>query len=64
MVLKVQMEVLDDERLTLPVKVPHTNLTEVTWVVLVHVGAVVVLATGKTATTGMLSFKLSIFSPM
>jgi len=36
------------------VKVPHTDFTEVTRVVLVHVGAVVVLTTGKTTTTGML----------
>jgi hypothetical protein len=36
------------------VEVSHTDFTEVTRVVLVHVGAVVVLATGKTATTGML----------
>ena len=36
------------------VEVPHTNLTEVTRVVLVDVGTVVVLTTGHTATTGML----------
>lgn len=36
-------------------KVPHTDFTEVPWVILVEVGAVVVLATGHTATTGMLS---------
>jgi hypothetical protein len=37
------------------VEVPHTNLTEVTRVVLVDVGTVVVLTTGHTATTGRLS---------
>ena len=37
------------------VEVPHTNLTEVTRVVLVDVGTVVVLATGHTATTGRLA---------
>lgn len=36
-------------------EVPHTHLTEVTGVVLVHVGTVVVLTTGKTATTGVLA---------
>lgn len=36
------------------VEVTHTDLSEVSRVVLVHVGAVVVLTTGKTATTGML----------
>lgn len=37
------------------VEVSHTNFTEVTGMVLVHVGSVVVLTTGKTTTTGMLS---------
>jgi hypothetical protein len=37
------------------VEVPHTDLTEVTGVVLVEVGAVVVLTTGHTTTTGMLT---------
>lgn len=36
-------------------EVPHTNLTEVTRVVLVDVGAVVVLTTGHTTTTGVLA---------
>lgn len=36
-------------------EVPHTNLTEVTRVVLVDVGTVVVLTTGHTATTGRLA---------
>ena len=35
-------------------EVAHTDFTEVTRVVLVHVGSVVVLTTGKTTTTGML----------
>lgn len=42
------------EEVTHLVEVPHTDFTEVTRMVLVHVGAVVVLATGETATTGML----------
>lgn len=37
------------------VEAPHTDLTEVTRVVLVKVGSVVVLATGHTTTTGVLS---------
>lgn len=36
-------------------EVPHTDLSEVTRVVLVHVGLVVVLTTGKTTTTGVLA---------
>jgi hypothetical protein len=39
------------------VEVPHADFTEVTWMVLVHVGAVMVLATGKTTTTGVLPFE-------
>ena len=37
------------------VEVPHTDLTEVTGVVLVEVGSVVVLTTGHTTTTGVLT---------
>jgi hypothetical protein len=37
------------------VEVPHTNLTEVTGMVLVEVGTVVVLTTGHTTTTGVLT---------
>jgi len=37
------------------VEVAHTNLSEVTRVVLVDVGSVVVLTTGHTTTTWMLS---------
>jgi hypothetical protein len=36
------------------VEAPHTDLTEVTRVVLVEVGSVVVLTTGHTTTTGVL----------
>lgn len=36
------------------VEAAHTNLTEVTRVVLVQVGTVVVLTTGHTTTTGVL----------
>ena len=36
-------------------EVPHTNFTEVTGVVLVEVGTVVVLTTGHTTTTGVLT---------
>jgi hypothetical protein len=43
---------------TLSVEVPHANFTEVTWMVLVHVGSVVVLTSSKTTTTGMLSCAL------
>jgi hypothetical protein len=35
--------------------VTHTNLSEVTGMVLVNVGPVVVLTTGHTTTTGMLA---------
>jgi len=37
------------------VEVSHTNLSEVTGMVLVHVGPVVVLTSGQTTTTGMLA---------
>jgi hypothetical protein len=37
------------------VEVPHADFTEVTWMVLVHVRAVMVLATSETTTTGVLS---------
>jgi hypothetical protein len=37
------------------VEVAHTDLTEVTRMVLVHVDTVVMLTTSKTATTRMLS---------
>ena len=36
------------------VEVSHTDFTEVTRMVLVEIGAVVMLATSQTATTGML----------
>jgi hypothetical protein len=43
------------EVVLLLVEVPHTDLSEVTWMVLVHVGSVVMLTTSKTTTTGMLA---------
>ena len=43
------------EVVLLLVEVSHTNLSEVTGMVLVHVGTVVVLTTSKTTTTGMLA---------
>lgn len=43
------------ELLASPVEVPHTDFTEVTGVVLVEVGTVVVLTTGHTTTTGVLA---------
>lgn len=36
-------------------EIPHTDLSEVTRMVLVHVRSVVVLSTSKTTTTGMLA---------
>ena len=53
-----QLVEVDDglpEVVRLLVEVSHTDLTEVTGVVLVHVGTVVVLTTGKTTTTGVLA---------
>ena len=43
------------EVVSLLMKVSHTNLTEITRVVLVHVGSVVLQTTGLTTTTGVLS---------
>lgn len=43
------------EVVLLLVEVAHTNLSEVTRMVLVHVGTVVVLTTSKTTSTGMLA---------
>ena len=40
---------------SLDVEMAHTNLSKVTGVVLVQVGAVVVLTTGHTTTTGVLT---------
>lgn len=37
------------------VEVTHTNLSEVTWMVLIHVGSVMMLTTSKTTTTRMLA---------
>ena len=47
---------------TLSVEVPHAHFTEVTWMVLVHVGPVVMLATSETTTTGVLSCPTFSFS--
>jgi len=35
-------------------EVPHTNFTEVTWMVFVHVCSMMMRTTSKTTTTGML----------
>lgn len=43
------------EVVALLVEVPHSDLSEVTWMVLVHVRSVVVLSTSKTTSTGMLA---------
>lgn len=43
------------EVVLLLVEVSHTNLSEVTWMVLVQVGTVVVLTTSKTTSTWMLA---------
>jgi NCAIR mutase (PurE)-related protein len=46
------------------VEVPHTDLTEVTGMVFVHVGPVVVLTTSQTTTTGVCVSRIpSAFSP-
>jgi hypothetical protein len=48
-----------DDRLpkviSLPVEISHSDLSKVTWMVLVHVCSVVMLTTSKTSTTGMLA---------
>lgn len=51
----VQVDLWLPEVVSLLVEVSHTDLTEVTWMVLVHVGSVVLQTTGLTTTTGMLS---------
>lgn len=38
-----------------PVEIPHTDLPEVTGVVFIEIGSVMMLSTSHTATTGMLS---------
>jgi hypothetical protein len=53
-----QLVEVDDglpEVVLLLVEVSHTDLSEVTGMVLVHVGTVVVLTTGQTTTTGVLA---------
>lgn len=37
------------------VEVSHTDLSEVTWMVLIQIGTVVMLTTSETSTTGMLA---------
>jgi hypothetical protein len=37
------------------VEVPHTDFTKVTWMILVEIGSVVVLATSHTTTTRVLA---------
>lgn len=51
----VQVDLWLPEVVSLLVEVSHTDLTEVTRVVLVHVGSVVLQTTGLTTTTGVLS---------
>lgn len=51
----LQVDLWLPEVVSLLVEVSHTNLTEVTRVVLVHVGSVVVLTTGLTTSTRVLS---------
>ena len=42
------------ERVLHPVVVAHADLSEVAWMILVEIRAMMMLATGHTATTGML----------
>nr|AAN65372.1 YGL102C-like protein [Kluyveromyces lactis] len=51
----VQVQDWLPEMSLLLVEVSHTDLTEVTWMVLIQVGSVVVQTTSHTSTTGMLS---------
>jgi hypothetical protein len=43
------------EVVSLLVEISHSDLSKVTWMVLVHVRSVVMLTTSKTTTTGMLA---------
>ncbi len=43
------------EVVLLLVEISHTNLSEVTWMVLVHVGTVMMLTSSKTTSTGILA---------
>jgi hypothetical protein len=43
------------EMVLLLVEVPHTNLTKITWMVLVEIGSVMMSTTSHTTTTRMLS---------
>lgn len=51
----VQVDDWLPEVVALLVEVTHTNLTKVTWMVLIQVGTVMVLTTSKTTTTWMLA---------
>ena len=51
----VQVDNWLPEVVALLVEVSHTDLSEVTWMVLIHVGSVVMLSTCKTTSTGMLA---------
>ncbi len=51
----VQVQDWLPEMSLLLVEVSHTNLTEITWMVFIHVNSVVMLTTGHTSTTGVLS---------
>lgn len=51
----LQVDLWLPEVVSLLVEVSHTNLSEVTWMVLVHVGSVVVLTTSLTTSTRVLS---------
>jgi len=51
----VQVDNWLPEVVALLVEVSHTDLSEVTWMVLIHIGSVVMLSTSKTTTTGMLA---------
>jgi len=51
----VQVDDWLPEVVALLVEVSHTNLSEVTWMVFIHVGSVVMLTTSETTTTGMLA---------
>ena len=51
----VQVDDWLPEVVALLVEVSHTNLSEVTGMVFIHVGSVVMLTTSETTTTGMLA---------
>jgi hypothetical protein len=51
----IQVDDWFPEVVALLVEVSHTNLSEVTRMVFIHVGSVVMLTTSETTTTGMLA---------